>query len=166
MILIESIVFKSFSMQEKVITVDPKKTNAQFNAQYVGCVVLTKNNKILLQQRSKHCASYPGYLCEFGGKVEEGESPKDTLIRELHEEIGAKVNLENVVSFGAITESMSQYRELIYVYFWRDALGSITGCYEGEARYFDSASEVLKLPRITDGLRWLLAQCQNASLID
>lgn len=152
-------------MKENIIVVDLAKTQGRFKTHYVGCVVLTKDNQLLLQQRPKHFKVYPGYLCEFGGKIEEDESPKDALVRELKEELGGKVNLKDVISFGAISELMSKYRELIHTFFWYDRQGSITGCYEGEPRYFNNVSDILGLPKLTDGLRWLLSQCQNQGLI-
>ena len=60
-------------MKESVIIIDLAKTSEHFKAHYVGCVVLTKDNQILLQQRPKHFITYPGYLCEFAGKIENGE---------------------------------------------------------------------------------------------
>ena len=101
-------------MHENVVVVDPTSIIGKFNAIYVGCVVLTQDNKILLQQRPMHFKAYPGYLCEFGGKIETDETPQHALVRELQEELGAKVNSKDVVNFGAITELMSQHSELIY----------------------------------------------------
>lgn len=152
-------------MNENIIIVDPLKINTPFKVSYVGCLVLTKDGKILLQQRPAHFVAYPEYICEFGGKIEPGENPIDALIRELKEELGANVNQEDVFSLGAITEALSKHSELIYTFFWHDRLDSITGCYEGEAKCFTNASEILGLPKITDGLRWLLSQCKNQGLI-
>ncbi|STX55677.1 mutator MutT protein [Legionella beliardensis] len=152
-------------MKENVIIIDPAKSNKSFKACYVGCLVLTAQDKILLQQRPQYFTTYPGYVCEFGGKIEQGEQPIDALGRELKEELGAQVNAEDVVSFGAITEPMSKYSELIYTFFWHDKFATITGCYEGMASYFNNAAQILKLPNITDGLRWLLSQCQSQDLI-
>lgn len=152
-------------MLKQMIIVEPQKANKKFDTTYVGCVVLTKDNTILLQQRPTHFLTYPDYVCEFGGKIEPGESPNDALVRELHEELGAQVTLEDVISFGAITESSSDYKELIYTFFWHDKYGSITGCYEGEPRYFNHASEILQLPKITDGLKWVIAQCLTQGLV-
>ena len=52
-----------------------------------ACALIDADNRVLLAQRP------PGKtltgLWEFpGGKIEPGERPEDTLIRELHEEIG------------------------------------------------------------------------------
>jgi 8-oxo-dGTP diphosphatase len=59
----------------------------------------------------------------------------------------------------ALTEAMSGHTELIYVYFWHDARGTITGCYEGTARFFEHIESILAYPKITDGLRWMLDEC-------
>ena len=50
--------------------------------------ILFKNGKILLGKRSKHRRSYPNVWDMIGGHCETGETPEQTLIRELQEEIG------------------------------------------------------------------------------
>lgn len=153
-------------MVASVKLVDLSKINeADYRERFVGCVVLTQNNKIMLQQRGHDFVMYPDYLCEFGGRIEVKEKPIDALVRELKEELGAKVSQADVLSFGAIVEPMSNYSELVHTYFWHDKQGSITGCYEGVPKYFDSVADVLKYPKITDGLRWLLGQCQKQGLL-
>jgi 8-oxo-dGTP diphosphatase len=128
---------------------------------YVGCMILSKDRKILLQQRGNNWQKHPGYLSEFGGRIEENETPMEALVRELQEELGAKVNPDEVVSLGEITEAIANHAELIYVYFWHDKHGSIIGCYEGEAKYFDNVKSVLEHPRIMDSVRWLLEECEK-----
>src|SRR5579864_4212047 len=91
---------------------DPSTTNENdFTKRYVGCVILTKDQKITLQQRGKDWDHYPGYLAEFGGRIDLGETPKEALVRELKEELGAKVNLKDVVELGALTEDTSNHEE-------------------------------------------------------
>ncbi|EKD72026.1 MAG: hypothetical protein ACD_46C00030G0010 [uncultured bacterium] len=136
-----------------------------FKNRYVGCLVLTQDQKILLQQRGLDWPTFPGYLAEFGGKIEANETPTQAITRELNEELGASVNEADLLNLGAVTEEMSKHTELIYVYFWHDKQGTITGCYEGEAKYFDNVNAILKNSNITDGLRWLLVECQNRGLI-
>lgn len=142
-----------------------KIDESAYKNRFVGCVVLSKDGKILLQQRGENWESHGGYLAEFGGHIEAGETPIQALIRELNEELGATVDVSEVVSLGAITEAMTNYSELIYVYFWHDKHGTVTGCYEGEARYHDSIDEVLKHPKIMDSVRWLLNECHRRKLI-
>ncbi len=131
----------------------------------VGCIVLSQDGKIVLQQRDSDSLTYPGCLATFGGGLEPGESPMQALIRELKEELGAKVQASDVISFGAITESSTDYSELIYVYFWHDKNGTITGCYEGKAEYYDNCATAMMHPKIMDDVRWLLRQCQSRQLL-
>ncbi|HHF7373681.1 TPA: NUDIX domain-containing protein [Legionella bozemanae] len=107
----------------------------QYSKQFVGCLVLTKDNRILLQKRGHDWSAYPDYLCEFGGRMEKQEQPVQAIIRELKEELGAQAHEEELIPLGAITESTSNYTELIYTYFWHDKYRTITGCSEGEARF-------------------------------
>jgi len=90
-----------------------------------------------------------------------GENPMQALVRELKEELGAQVQESDVISLGAITESATNYSELIYVYFWHDKHGTITGCYEGKAEYYDNCATAMMHPKIMDDVRWLLKQCQS-----
>ncbi len=136
-----------------------------FKSRYVGCVVLSSERKILLQQRGEDWNAYPGYLAEFGGKIEAGETPDQALVRELGEELGAKVNIADVVTLGAVTELSSHHSELVYVYFWHDKLSTITGCYEGECRYFENIEQAFLHPKMMLSVRWLLRECQRRGLV-
>ena len=55
-----------------------------------ACVgaLLVDAGQILLGQRSPNRAFYPDVWDVFGGHIEANETPEDTLIRELKEEIG------------------------------------------------------------------------------
>ena len=57
----------------------------------VVCGVIYKNDKILLTRRKKG-KSLEGYWEFPGGKVEEGETDKSALERELNEELGLSVS--------------------------------------------------------------------------
>lgn len=63
----------------------------------VAIVFLHKNfDSYLLQLRDfKSSILYPGHWGAFGGGVEEGESPKTAICRELTEEIGYKPEVFN-----------------------------------------------------------------------
>ena len=51
-----------------------------FIKRYVGCLILTNDNKILLQQRAADNQHFPGYISTFGGQIETDETPLQTLI--------------------------------------------------------------------------------------
>jgi 8-oxo-dGTP diphosphatase len=131
----------------------------------VGCLVLNKDGKIVLQQRDDHCQTYPGRLATFGGGIEFNETPIQALIRELKEELGAEVNVRDVISLGIITEAETNYRELVYVYFWHDKNGTITGCYEGKAKYYNTSNEAENHPKIMEDVRWLLQECKKRKFL-
>lgn len=131
----------------------------------VECVILTQDRKILLQQRGNDWQRFPGYLANFGGQINHNETPIQALIRELHEELGAKVDVADVVSMGAITEAATNHCDLIYIYFWHDKNGTITGCYEGEALHFDNIQTIFNQPKVMDSVRWSLCECQRCQLL-
>ena len=54
----------------------------------VVAAIIIKDNRILCTQRSKHKYSYISEKFEFpGGKIEEGETEVEALIREIQEEL-------------------------------------------------------------------------------
>src|SRR3972149_7881097 len=141
-------------INESIRLVDLSKTDEKTYAfRYVDCIFLTQDNKFILQKRGDDWNRFPGYLASFGGQIEAGETSMQALIRELNEELGAQVKESDVISLGAVTEAVAGYSELIYVYFWHDKQGTITGCYEGEVRYYDNIQEILTYPKIMDDTR-------------
>lgn len=151
----------------KIWRVDSNSADAsKFKNQFAGCVILTHDNKILLQHRPENWNNYPGYQAEFGGHIEPGETPSQAIVRELKEELGARVNPDELVALGAVTEDMTNHSEIVYVFFWHDRLGSITGCYEGEPRYYNNIAEALAHPKMVDSVRWLLQECRDKGLME
>ena len=61
--------------------------------------VLIKNNKILLPKRSASLKKMPNKYEFPGGKIEESESLKEGLKRELSEELCIDVNIEDIIEF-------------------------------------------------------------------
>jgi mutator protein MutT len=60
--------------------------------------------KILLIQRSHDDDKRPGELDFPGGGIESGESPRDAMVREIGEEVGIQVTLDDVSLYYAHTE--------------------------------------------------------------
>lgn len=138
---------------------------ANFSPSCVGCIVLTQDNKILLQHRPADWWTFPDCLATFGGHIDDNEMPMQALVRELNEELGAKADPAEIVSLGVITEAITKYSESICVYFWHDKHGTITGCNECEARTYASCTEALAEPKLMDDVRWLLTECQKRNLL-
>jgi 8-oxo-dGTP pyrophosphatase MutT (NUDIX family) len=55
---------------------------------YYACAILFDEQRILLGRRSPHRRASPNLWDVIGGRVEDGETPKAALKRELSEEIG------------------------------------------------------------------------------
>lgn len=153
-------------MTDAIRVVDLTKNDPKtFKQSFADCVVLTKDNKILLQQRPPKAGETIGALTAFGGHIENGETPMQGLIRELNEELGAVVSPENVIEIAAITESFTNHTDIIYTYFWHDKDGTITGCYEWDSISYETTAEALAHAAIMDYLCWLLTECEKRGLI-
>lgn len=148
--------------------IDLTKISAtDFKQCFVGCIILTHDNKIILQQRGDDFITFPDYVSSFGGRIEKNESPIQALVRELNEELGAIVHESDVICLGAVTEAFTNHQELVYEYFWHDMQKTITGCYEDEIKYFDTVKSVFDDPsKIMDDVRWALKACQAKRLLN
>jgi 8-oxo-dGTP diphosphatase len=73
----------------------------------VGAVIYNEQNEILCALRSPEM-SLPN-LWEFpGGKIEEGENPEETLVREIQEELGCTIEV-----YEKIEEVHHEYPNLV-----------------------------------------------------
>ena len=128
------------------------------------CVIVTKDNRLLLQMRPADWKKHAGVVNLFGGHVEEGEAVIQALIRELAEETGAQAQERDILFIGAVSESFTSHTELVHIHFWHDKNATITGCYEAEAVMYDKLDEALAHPRLMDYARWALEECQKRNL--
>ncbi|WP_455466301.1 8-oxo-dGTP diphosphatase MutT [Bartonella sp. B39] len=81
----------------------------------VACALLDQDNHVLLTQRPQG-KSLAG-LWEFpGGKVEHGETPEVSLIRELEEELGIHVQLNNLLPLTFASHSYETFHLLMPLY--------------------------------------------------
>ena len=62
-------------------------------------MLITKNNKILLQKR-KGSKLWPGYYALPAGHIDENENQYDALIREAKEELGIDIDPKNIINSG------------------------------------------------------------------
>ena len=91
----------------------------------VAVALIDADNRILLAQRpaGKQLAG----LWEFpGGKVEPGERPEQTLIRELHEEIGIDVSEPCLAPLTFASHAYETFHLLMPLYICRRWEGTVT----------------------------------------
>jgi 8-oxo-dGTP diphosphatase len=79
----------------------------------VSAAIIHRNDKILISQRLE--GSYLEFLWEFpGGKVEEGESPEECIIREIMEEL--RINIRVINIFDVVFHKYEDRTILLLVY--------------------------------------------------
>ncbi|MEI2299404.1 8-oxo-dGTP diphosphatase MutT [Ensifer sp. MJa1] len=96
-----------------------------------ACALVDSDGRILLAQRPQG-KSLAG-LWEFpGGKVEAGETPEETLIRELDEELGIRTKVACLAPLTFASHSYDDFHLLMPLYVCRRYEGVATGR-EGQA---------------------------------
>lgn len=97
----------------------------------VACALVDPDGRVLLAQRPEG-KSMAG-LWEFpGGKVEAGERPEQTLIRELAEELGVAVEEPCLAPLTFASHAYDGFHLLMPLYVCRRWNGTVTGR-EGQA---------------------------------
>lgn len=96
-----------------------------------ACALVDADGRILLAQRPEG-KSLAG-LWEFpGGKVEAGETPEETLIRELDEELGIRTKVACLAPLTFASHTYEDFHLLMPLYICRRYEGVATGR-EGQA---------------------------------
>jgi 8-oxo-dGTP diphosphatase len=92
----------------------------------VACALIDTDKRVLLAQRPEGKAM--AGLWEFpGGKVEPGERPEETLIRELHEEIGITVSEPCLAPLTFASHAYEHFHLLMPLYVCRRWDGIVNG---------------------------------------
>ena len=100
----------------------PEDQNRQKMAmkQEVVAALIVESQMILLGQRSPTRAFYPNVWDVFGGHVEAGEQPQQTLVRELQEELGITPTkwtfLETIVASIPEQRGVQPYQLYLHLY--------------------------------------------------
>ena len=128
----------------------------------VTAALIIEQGKILVTQRKKD--SSHGLLWEFpGGKVKEGEEPREALRRELREELDVEVEVGMI--FDTIFYSYPEYPILLLVYRCRIEKGSLKpiGCHD--LRWVNLRElEKLAMPPADDPIRKHLGSFEEGFL--
>src|SRR5262245_53576728 len=100
--------------------------HAPFYAKLTQCdgasIAVLSQNKVLLVRRKR--APSAGLWSLPGGKIEDGESPREAARRELREETGIEADVEGVVDRVAVAASDRTYR--LTVFYGRVTGGALT----------------------------------------
>jgi 8-oxo-dGTP diphosphatase len=103
-------------------------------------------DRFLMLRRNKE--PFPGYWVAPGGKVEAGEAPWQTAIREMQEETGLQLVATDLWLRGVITETSDRadWQWLIFAFLAERFEGTLTAhCPEGELAWW-TAAEIAELP--------------------
>ncbi|QIO04825.1 NUDIX hydrolase [Acinetobacter shaoyimingii] len=77
-----------------------------------AAIILNEQNQLLLVRKNA-----TEYFMQVGGKLEPNELPEQTMLREIHEEIGAKANLKSFVGrFETLAANEKDHQLISYVY--------------------------------------------------
>lgn len=88
------------------------------------CVfILNDQKEVLLQKRSPNKKAYPNRWALLTGRVELNETFKNAAIREINEEVGLKINKENLNLFSKRTFTNDNiHYEITYFYYIKSNL--------------------------------------------
>lgn len=113
---------------------------------YKKALILPYNNKgeILIQDRSnirKKIRMNWGY---FGGSIEKGETPIEAVIRETEEELGLRINWQELKFIGVIKDKPRPDTQIIrHAFLWKMNTDiSKINLQEGKAMKFVSSNKV------------------------
>lgn len=122
----------------------------------LGYIVKDGNYLMLLRNKKENDKS-AGKWVGIGGKIENGESPDDALIREVKEETGLNVkefNIKGIVTYPEFYPGVTEY---MYIYEVTDFDGELIECNEGELKWISKVE--LKDLRMWEGdkliLKWM-----------
>jgi 8-oxo-dGTP diphosphatase len=100
----------------------------------VACALIDADNRVLIAQRPEGKAM--AGLWEFpGGKLEPGERPEETLIRELHEELGIMVREPCLAPLSFTSHAYDDFHLLMPLYVCRRWDGQVTPRHHAQLKW-------------------------------
>jgi 8-oxo-dGTP diphosphatase len=122
----------------------PGMTNTMKLTLVVACALVDGDKRVLIAQRPQ--GKTLAGLWEFpGGKVEHGERPEQTLIRELQEEIGITVKEDCLAPLTFASHAYADFHLLMPLYICRRWDGDVTAR-EGQTLKWVRANKLRDYP--------------------
>ena len=115
----------------------------------VAGALVDKAGRVLLAQRpaGKNLAGF----WEFpGGKIEQGETPREALARELFEELGIAVAPETMIPCSFVSYDYPAFHLVMPLFVCRAWSGEITGKEEQSVAWTDWSDDLPLAPADTD----------------
>lgn len=121
------------------------------------CYLIQNNQYLMLYRNKKKEDPNAGKWIGVGGKIEEGESPKDCVIRECREETGFLIQpcLRGIITF--ISDQWED--EVMFLYTAEQFEGTLKKCPEGDLQWINR--EALSTLNLWEGDRHFLALLQQ-----
>lgn len=110
----------------------------------VGILFDESNNQILLTSRPKD-KIYAGYWEFPGGKIELGEDACQALSRELNEELGVQISVDNALSLGNLSHKYPHGTVNLQILLVRSWKGDGPKSLESQKLYWYKLDEVISL---------------------
>lgn len=83
-------------------------------------ILYTSTGHILLQHRTHHASRLPNYWAFFGGGIEQGESPREALVREVLEELSYQVHNPYFLFAQKFREKEDENTKYVFVEQYQD----------------------------------------------
>lgn len=138
-------------------------------AHHIVAGIIVRSDGILLGKRSPGRAFYPNVWDVFGGHIEPGEEPVDTLVRELQEELGITptrwMELETITESVLENDDSSADDVIVYFYCVTSWLRTPVNLqpHEHTTIQWFSFAEAIKLELANPGYPRLFAQCLRST---